>query len=209
MTMEIKVYYRKKIRVKKIEIDHIPKCFQLPRSVVSSKRRTDFSFGMCCFKDMSNDAVSGTVDPSPAKSTKSQNRRRKTVTKGKHVSLTYVKSFGGKAHLQPCSKRKDEDSDDDALELSPTKSQLTENSDVADGSNDQLSERDSSPSSNKAGTNSTGRARSQRERKRKVHFDEVSCPVYTSRKVRRFKVMRSLGLAAPVGSPFNSSSMHF
>ncbi|PWA45068.1 HAT dimerization [Artemisia annua] len=108
-----------------------------------------------------------------------------------------------------CENRKDEDSDDDALELSPTKSQLTENSDVADGCNDQLSERESSLSSNKAGTNSTGRARSQRERKRKVHFDEVSCPLYTSRKVRRFKVMRSLGLAAPVGSPFNSSSMHF
>lgn len=35
--------------------------------------------------------------------------------------------------------RKDEDSDDDALELSPTKSQLTENSDAADGRNDQLS----------------------------------------------------------------------
>ncbi|KAI7751521.1 hypothetical protein M8C21_022433 [Ambrosia artemisiifolia] len=35
--------------------------------------------------------------------------------------------------------------------------------------------------------------------------EEVSYPLPTSRKVlRRFKIMRSLGLAAPVGSPFNS-----
>lgn len=70
---------------------------------------------------------------------------------------------------------------------------------------DQLPERDNSSSSSRAGTDCTGRARSKRERKRKVHFDEVSCPLYTSRKVRRFKIMRSLGLAAPVGSPFNTS----
>ncbi|KAI3706699.1 hypothetical protein L6452_24618 [Arctium lappa] len=67
------------------------------------------------------------------------------------------------------------------------------------------SKRDNSSSSSRAGTDCTGRVRSKRERKRKVHFDEVSYPLYTSRKVRRFKIMRSLGLAAPVGSPFNNS----
>lgn len=44
--------------------------------------------------------------------------------------------------------------------------------------------------------------RGKRERKPKVHFDEVTYPMKSERKVRRLKIMRYLGLAPPVGSPF-------
>lgn len=50
------------------------------------------------------------------------------------------------------------------------------------------------------------RRRGKRERKPKVHFDEVTFPLKSARKVRRFRIMRSLGLAAPVGSPFSLAS---
>ncbi|OIW01573.1 hypothetical protein TanjilG_21153 [Lupinus angustifolius] len=46
------------------------------------------------------------------------------------------------------------------------------------------------------------RRRGKRERKRKVHFDEVSFPMKSERKARRLKIMRYLGLVAPIGSPF-------
>ncbi|KAL9332008.1 hypothetical protein ACSQ67_001618 [Phaseolus vulgaris] len=46
------------------------------------------------------------------------------------------------------------------------------------------------------------RRRGKRERKPKVHFDEVTYPVKSERKLRRLKIMRYLGLAAPIGSPF-------
>lgn len=46
------------------------------------------------------------------------------------------------------------------------------------------------------------RRRGKRERKPKVHFDEVTYPMKSERKVRRLKIMRYLGLAAPLGSPF-------
>lgn len=46
------------------------------------------------------------------------------------------------------------------------------------------------------------RRRGKRERKPRVHFDEVSLPVKSTRVGRRIKIMRFLGLAAPVGSPF-------
>ncbi|TKY62094.1 PWWP domain [Spatholobus suberectus] len=46
------------------------------------------------------------------------------------------------------------------------------------------------------------RRRGKRERKPKVHFDEVTYPMKSDRKVRRLKIMRYLGLAAPIGSPF-------
>ncbi|KAH1258689.1 hypothetical protein GmHk_03G008351 [Glycine max] len=46
------------------------------------------------------------------------------------------------------------------------------------------------------------RRRGKRERKPKVHFDEVTYPMKSETKVRRLKIMRYLGLAPPVGSPF-------
>ncbi|KAL2345112.1 hypothetical protein Fmac_006397 [Flemingia macrophylla] len=46
------------------------------------------------------------------------------------------------------------------------------------------------------------RRRGKRQRKPKVHFDEVSYPMKSERKVRRLKIMRYLGLAAPIGSPY-------
>lgn len=46
------------------------------------------------------------------------------------------------------------------------------------------------------------RRRGKRERKPKLHFDEEPLKLTLPRGVRRIKIMRSLGLAAPVGSPF-------
>ncbi|KAK7345472.1 hypothetical protein VNO77_16076 [Canavalia gladiata] len=46
------------------------------------------------------------------------------------------------------------------------------------------------------------RGRSRRERKREVNFDEVTFPLKSERTTRRLKIMRYLGLVAPVGSPF-------
>ncbi|KAM7468237.1 hypothetical protein LguiB_015799 [Lonicera macranthoides] len=46
--------------------------------------------------------------------------------------------------------------------------------------------------------------RSKRKIKPKLHFDDVTTvPLKSPKKVRRLKIMRSLGLAAPVGSPFS------
>ncbi|RVW47966.1 hypothetical protein CK203_102275 [Vitis vinifera] len=47
------------------------------------------------------------------------------------------------------------------------------------------------------------RGRGKRKRKPKVHFDAVALPLKPARKVRRFRIMRYLGLIAPVGSPFH------
>ncbi|RVX11995.1 hypothetical protein CK203_009398 [Vitis vinifera] len=47
------------------------------------------------------------------------------------------------------------------------------------------------------------RGRGKRKRKPKVHFDAVALPLKPARKVRRFRIMRYLGLIAPVGSPFS------
>ncbi|GMH09861.1 hypothetical protein Nepgr_011702 [Nepenthes gracilis] len=44
--------------------------------------------------------------------------------------------------------------------------------------------------------------RGKRKRRPKIHFDELTSPIRTVKKFRRFKIMRHLGLAAPVGSPF-------
>ncbi|XP_076938913.1 uncharacterized protein LOC143607299 isoform X2 [Bidens hawaiensis] len=283
MAVEVKqVYYRKKkktaIIIKPNQIiDHIPNCFQLPRTPSVSKPRTVFYLPICSFKELERDPR-GSKD----KSNRTQDGRRKT--------LTDVKSFGKGANLQSCSNRNNENKDD-ALEVTPSRSREVyttpgnvvwaktdgefwwpaeilgevsnpgpsvlvrpfgkqgsvsvdpavdlspfeecfeerrcnqakefqnaleqalqykeqhtpckdlfgspEGSDVLNH-HDQSHERDNSSGSS--------RARSKRERKPKVHFDEVSRPLHTSRKVRRFKIMRSLGLAAPVGSPFNSLS---
>ncbi|XP_074572015.1 uncharacterized protein LOC141828479 isoform X2 [Curcuma longa] len=45
--------------------------------------------------------------------------------------------------------------------------------------------------------------RGQRKRKVKVHFDEMSRMPSPKRKVRRLRIMRYLGLMAPIGSPFS------
>nr|XP_043612824.1 uncharacterized protein LOC122584825 [Erigeron canadensis] len=240
--MEVKkVYCRKNKR--QVDVDHIPKCYQLPRTTPSSKPTTQFDFPASSFQEleprsrkeiessvsvlcseMSNGTIRGANDPSSSASTEPQYRRRKTLLNGMVSLVTDAKFYGQKALVQPCSSRKDEDKDD-TLDLTPNRSQLTESSEMlhykkppksckesyasakgVDDANhhDQLSDRGDSSSSSRVGTGWTGRARSKRERKRKVHFDEVTCPLYTSRKVRRFKIMRSLGLAAPVGSPFIS-----
>ncbi|KAL4592111.1 hypothetical protein LXL04_005095 [Taraxacum kok-saghyz] len=170
MAMEVKVYRRKKKTGKTRQIDHIPKCFQLPRSASTSKPRTQFFLPICSSKglDMSNVTIRHTIDPSTSKSTEPENRRN------------------------------NEDRNDELdLELTPNSEVCRTPGSVVWLKTDGQLERDNSSSS--------GTARSKRERKPKVHFDEVSYPLYTSRKVRRFKIMRSLGLAAPVGSPFNSS----
>ncbi|XP_061352622.1 uncharacterized protein LOC133297476 [Gastrolobium bilobum] len=64
------------------------------------------------------------------------------------------------------------------------------------------SDKCTSPSSSRTIDDFQERRRGKRERKRKVHFDEVIAPMKSERKVRRLKIMRYLGLVAPIGSPF-------
>ncbi|PKA58802.1 hypothetical protein AXF42_Ash000895 [Apostasia shenzhenica] len=59
-------------------------------------------------------------------------------------------------------------------------------------------------SSTKHGHDEEG-GRGRRRRKLKIHFDEISVPDKPARKLRRLKIMRMLGLVAPVGSPFSLS----
>lgn len=49
--------------------------------------------------------------------------------------------------------------------------------------------------------------RSKRRRKPKVHFDELNVPLKSEKDSRRLRIMRSLGLAPPIGSPFAQSPM--
>lgn len=59
-----------------------------------------------------------------------------------------------------------------------------------------------SPSSSRTINDFQEKRRGKRERKPKVHFDEVTHPMKSETKDRRLKIMRYLGLAPPVGSPF-------
>ncbi|XP_044498457.1 uncharacterized protein LOC123220325 isoform X2 [Mangifera indica] len=68
---------------------------------------------------------------------------------------------------------------------------------------DQLSGKWTSSTSSGLVTNLPKRGKEKRERKPKIHFDEVTFPLKSSRKIRRFKIMRYLGLIAPIGSPFS------
>ncbi|KAI3765298.1 hypothetical protein L2E82_15328 [Cichorium intybus] len=98
-------------------------------------------------------------------------RIRRTIDQSEsriQLPVTNVKSFVQKADFQPCNNRNNEDIND-ALELTPNRSQLTESSQVCrtpgsvvvwEKTEGQI-ERDKS----------SGRARSKRERKPKVHFD--------------------------------------
>lgn len=51
------------------------------------------------------------------------------------------------------------------------------------------------------------KGRSKRQRKPKVHFDELNVPSKSAKDSRRLRIMRSLGLAPPIGSPFAQSPM--
>ncbi|KAK1307814.1 hypothetical protein QJS10_CPA09g01844 [Acorus calamus] len=48
--------------------------------------------------------------------------------------------------------------------------------------------------------------RGKRKRKPKIYFDESTFQANTVKRVRRLRIMRFLGLAAPAGSPFSLSS---
>lgn len=70
---------------------------------------------------------------------------------------------------------------------------------------DQSSDKWTSSTSSRAEDDFLERRRGKRERKRKLHFDEVTFPLTSTKKVRRFRIMRYLGLSAPIGSPFLST----
>ncbi|KAB1221191.1 hypothetical protein CJ030_MR2G025725 [Morella rubra] len=67
---------------------------------------------------------------------------------------------------------------------------------------DQSSDKWTSSISSRAEDDFLERRRGKRERKRKLHFDEVTFPLTSAKKVRRFRIMQYLGLSAPSGSPF-------
>ncbi|XP_042485257.1 uncharacterized protein LOC122065520 [Macadamia integrifolia] len=70
---------------------------------------------------------------------------------------------------------------------------------------DQSSEKWNASSSSRTEGEYLERGRGKRKRKPKVHFD-VTFPMKSVKKLRRFRIMRYLGLTAPVGSPFSLTS---
>ncbi|XP_052174362.1 uncharacterized protein LOC127789519 [Diospyros lotus] len=68
---------------------------------------------------------------------------------------------------------------------------------------DESPEKWNSSSSSRSESDCLERRRGKRQRKPKVHFDEVNFHLKSVRRVRRFRIMRFLGLAAPIGSPFS------
>ncbi|XP_065638694.1 uncharacterized protein LOC112038886 isoform X3 [Quercus suber] len=67
---------------------------------------------------------------------------------------------------------------------------------------DQSSDKWTSSISSRAEHDFLVKGRGKRERKPKLQFDEVTFPLTSTKKVRRFRIMRYLGLSAPIGSPF-------
>lgn len=70
----------------------------------------------------------------------------------------------------------------------------------------QLHDKWNSLSSSRKGDDFHAGGRGKRKRKPKVHFDEVALPIKTKRNGRRVRIMRSLGLIPPSGSPFTVAS---
>ncbi|XP_043702963.1 uncharacterized protein LOC122653100 [Telopea speciosissima] len=70
---------------------------------------------------------------------------------------------------------------------------------------DQSSEKWNASSSSRTEGEYIERGRGKRKRKPKVHFD-VTFPMKSVKKLRRFRIMRYLGLTAPIGSPFSLTS---
>ncbi|XP_020698523.1 uncharacterized protein LOC110111126 [Dendrobium catenatum] len=71
-------------------------------------------------------------------------------------------------------------------------------------------QQDKSPDASKTSISSSSKddhdeegGRGKRKKKTKIHFDEMAVADNPARKIRRLKIMRLLGLAAPVGSPFS------
>lgn len=91
-----------------------------------------------------------------------------------------------------------------ALECQSFSKEFTESSDDPNCSitRDQSPDKWNSSSSSRTESDCMERRRGTRERKPKVHFDEVNFSLKSMRKDRRFRIMRFLGLAAPVASPF-------
>ncbi|XP_058212758.1 uncharacterized protein LOC131324696 isoform X3 [Rhododendron vialii] len=91
-----------------------------------------------------------------------------------------------------------------ALECQSFSKEFTESSDDPNCSitRDRSPDKWNSSSSSRTESDCMERRRGTRERKPKVHFDEVNFSLKSMRKDRRFRIMRFLGLAAPVASPF-------
>lgn len=60
----------------------------------------------------------------------------------------------------------------------------------------------STPSSSRTKDDFMEGGRGRRKRKLKIHFDELTFQEKPMRRLRRLRIMRNLGLAAPAGSPF-------
>ncbi|KAM6593088.1 hypothetical protein CsatA_000791 [Cannabis sativa] len=82
-------------------------------------------------------------------------------------------------------------------------SELIKGPAASNHSDDQdLSSDKSTLSSSRGEDDIIARGRGKRERKPKLHFDDITCPLNPERRVRRLRIMRYLGLTPPVGSPF-------
>ncbi|XP_022144801.1 uncharacterized protein LOC111014393 [Momordica charantia] len=105
------------------------------------------------------------------------------------------------------------DSESNSLSATPENEQLWSNECFEERSSnttvecqDQSFDKGSSSNSSQIEDNDldVARGRGKRERKPKVPFDEeMTISLKSTRKIRRMRIMRYLGLAAPVGSPFS------
>ncbi|KAF6167733.1 hypothetical protein GIB67_017228 [Kingdonia uniflora] len=71
------------------------------------------------------------------------------------------------------------------------------------GEPEQLSDKLIESSSSRTENDHLEKGRGKRKRRTKVHFDEVTCPTKSLKKLRRFRIMRYLGLTTPTGSLYS------
>ncbi|GAV58928.1 hypothetical protein CFOL_v3_02461 [Cephalotus follicularis] len=165
-------------------IDYIPKCTQQRRSP-APKRRTDFSslsnqgalLGLSCLGDGSSAAI---------------------------TSLDGEKDYGKKLKELPLAQCSNSWSKGVAFLNAESVSHdevLDPSSDGSDQHDQSLNKWASSISSSNDG-DFLGIERGKWDQKPKIHSNKVTFPLKSERKLRRYKIMRYLGLSAPIGSPF-------
>ncbi|XP_047311999.1 uncharacterized protein LOC124915342 [Impatiens glandulifera] len=175
------------------QIDLIPKFSHQRRSPGGHKPRTDFSFFFC---SSSSSSTLGFLPDASNEDKKGENVNKMGISSSDEAPVE-KKVMG---HLQKKKVRRNfykqtSDDDVDCLKLTPERSHIQE--DKWDSSRSSRIESDGGPDTR----------RSKRDRKPRVHFDELSLPEKPTRKVRRYRIMRLLGLAAPIGSPFTIPSL--
>ncbi|KAL5546039.1 hypothetical protein UlMin_005726 [Ulmus minor] len=176
------------------KVDHIPKCSQQRRSS-PPKRRTDFSHFFRNSSSLPNSGnelrVSSLVGCS------------KSQEEGSGFSTNIIESSIVDVELVDQN-----DSYSEALQWREceTSGELFKGSAGSNDADEQdcASDKSTLSTSRRAEEEFIERGRGKRERKPKLHFDEIAYLMKPDRKVRRLRIMRHLGLTPPAGSPFKN-----